>query len=247
MSSFANAVAVADTEDFREGQGAAKVTIEAGAAAADSMAASSFAAIDISGYTQSEFWIKTNVTSTSNSRFTVTLQEGDTTRETITVPGLTADSWNYLTTALANAEIDTAISRVVLNVGASDAGSATVWLDDVRAVRADAEHFRKVPNKFWTVSKANRSLVFLEDATRQYAKLKVTGVRKPALLTTDSAVCDIESQYVVNSATAKTLRARGDRRRGDRDAAYEMSDVYEGLAQAQRARLPSPQNVKWLS
>ena len=247
MSSFANAVAEVDTEDFREGAGSAKVTIESGASSASSMAASSFAAVDLRGTTHSETWIKTNVTSTSNSRFTITLQEGDTVRETITVPALTADSWNYLTTALSNAEIDSAISRVVLNTGTSDGGSATIWLDDVKAVRTSADRHRKIPDKFWTVGKANRSLQFKADAPRNYAKLRVTGVRKPALLTTDSAVCDIESQYVVNSATAKTLRARGDRRRGDRDAAYEMASEYEGLAQAQRARLPSPQNVKWLS
>ena len=246
VMSSGNEVSVAtDSEDLREGSAAAKITVSDSASSNAVLATSSFTATDISGYTHLEFWAKTNVTTTA-SGLQVRLGEGSTARETIALPALNADSWTWVSVALANPELDNTITRFIPMSGASDGGSMTLWFDDVTVVRDDAENYIKVPRKFWSVDKENRQIRILDDAQVSYAKLRFNGVRSPNLLTTDSAVCEIDSNYVINSVVAKVLRARSDRRGSNRDAAYVQADRYEALAQTQRQRMNSPSNIRWV-
>ena len=235
-----------DTADFREGSGAAKITVASGESSGTAFAASSFASKDLSGYTQTEYWFKSNVGTTS-SNFNVILLNGSSVRETLNVPALNADSWTYVTTSLSNPELDTDITVVQLATGSSDGGSATIWADDLKGVRSGAENYRKVPRKFWDVDKENRQFFLLPDASVPYAKFKITGARKPALVSSDSDVVEVPSEYVINSVVAKTLRARGDRTQANRDAAFEQADRYEQLAQVQRNRGGVLANIRWLS
>lgn len=244
-TSGANATVTTDSEDYREGSAANRVNIAAAAASAADLATSSFTATNLAGYTTVEMWAKTNVT-TNSSNLRFLLSEGSTVRETLALPALTADSWTRVSVALANAELDTAISRFVLQTGASDGGSATVWIDDVTVIRADAEKFMTLPRKFWSLDKDRRTLRLAHDAQVSDAKIRLNGVRRPNLLTNDTAISDVDAQYVTNSAVAKALRSRADRRGADRDAAYVQADRYEALAQGQRQRQSAPMNIRWL-
>ena len=247
MSSLtSNVTPSLDTADFREGSGAFKITVASGESSATAFAASSFASKDISAHTQTEYWFKSNVTITS-SAMRVRLLNGSSVRETLSVPAMNADSWTHVTTDLANPEVDTDITVAQLSTGSSDAGSATIWFDDLKSVRENAEWHRKVPRKFWSVDKDNRQLVFSTDASVPYAKLQVTGARKPALVSSDSDVVEANSEYVVNSVVAKVLRSRGDRTAASRDAAWERADRYEALAQVQRQRGGVLSNMRWVS
>lgn len=247
MSSLtSNVTPSTDTADFREGSGASKITVAAGESSATSFAASSFGSKDMSGHTQAEYWFKSNVATTS-SNFNLILLNGSSVRETLGVPALNADSWTYVTTSLSNPELDTDITVVQLATGSSDGGSATIWTDDLKGVRSGAENFRRVPRKFWDVDKENRQFFLMPDASVPYSKFKITGARKPALVSSDTAVVEVPSEYVINSVVAKTLRSRGDRTQANRDAAFEQADRYEQLAQVQRNRGGVLANIRWIS
>lgn len=234
-----------DTEDYREGSGSAEFTIGAGVGSSVAYGTSSFSAIDMRGYTHVEGWIKSNAAITS-SHSVIKLFQGSSAKETLPLPALNADSWTWFSVALANPEIDSGITSLRFFTGSSGGSSEVLHFDDITAHRDGAEKYRKLARKFWSVDKANRKLVIQQDAHVPYAKLQITGVRKPNLLTTDSAVSEIPANFVINSATAKALRARGDRRGNNRDASYEQADRYEQLAQVQRTRMGSPNNLRWL-
>ena len=240
-----NVTPTSDTADFREGSGAAKITVASGESAATAFAASSISSKDLSKYTHVERWFKSNVATTS-SMFNLILLNGSSVRETLNLPAVSANVWTYMTIALSNPEIDSDITVVQEATGSSDGGSATLWVDDLKVVRQNAEHYRKIPRKFWSLDKDARQLVFDADAHSGYSKLKITGVRKPNLVTSDSDVVEANSEYVINSVTAKALRARGGRSGESRDQSQEQADRYEALAQVQRQRGGVLANVRWL-
>ena len=241
-----NATVSIDSADFREGQGATKITVAAGESSATAFAASTIDSVDLSKYTQVEYWAKSNVT-TSSETFRIRLLNGSSVRETLAMPALNPDSWTYVTTPLSSPEVDTDITVVQLSTGSSDGGSATLWWDDLKAVRLNAEHHRKIPRKFWSIDKDARQLVLDDDAHMGYSKLKITGTRKPNLVSSDSDVVEANSEYVINSVVAKMLRSRGDRTQANRDAAFEQADRYEALAQVQRQRGGVLANIRWVS
>ena len=245
MSSASGVDIVTDSEDFREGAASNRITIPAGHSSASVAATDSFSVLDLRGYTHLEFWAKANITTTS-STLRARLGEGSTNRETLNIPAMTQDQWIYHRIALDSAETDSAISRFVVMSGASDAGAMVVWVDDAKAVRDGSESWTRVNPRFWGLDQAQRSLVLERDAGVPYALLRVTGRRAPNLLTTDTGVCEIESDYVINATAAKVLRSRADIFGSGRDAAAQQADFYEKLAFSQYLKMRTPASVRFL-
>ena len=236
LTAGGNATVVTDSEDVKNGSNVNAITIAAAAGATETLATDCFSAVNMRGYTHLDIWAKSNVT-TNNSNLRITLNEGSTVRETLTFPGLTADSWTRVNLELANPELDSAITRLVFQTGSSDGGSATVLLDDAVTYRARAEEWVTVPREFWSIDKDRRELRLAENAGVPYAKLQVTGVQKPSLLDSDTAISQIDPQYIVNSAASKIFRMLGEDGR---------AITYEALAQQQRVRMQTPSNIKWV-
>jgi len=236
MSSATNSTVVTDTSDRREGSASNEITVAAGAGTAETVATDSFSAVNMRGHTNVEFWIKSNITTTSSS-FRFQLNEGSTNRETIAIPALASDSWTRVDLALVNPELDSAISRFVVQTGSSDIGAAVLHVDEVAGYKARSEDWVSVPQSFWRVDKDRRELRISKEAGLPYAKLQVTAVKKPALLSNDSDICEIDPNYVTNSATAKAFRKMGE---------VGKSDRFEALAQQQRVRMNTPSGIVWV-
>ena len=245
MSSGTDADVVTDSEDHKEGSASNRINIAAGVSSAAVVATDSFATVDLRGYTHLEFWMKSNITTTS-SAIRVRLGEGSTSRETLNVPAMNADSWTYHRIALSSAETDNAITRFMVMTGASDMGSVTVWGDDVKVTRSQTEEWTRINPRFWGIDHDVRSLVLERDAEVPYALLRVTGRRAPNLMTVDSAISDLPPEYVINSASAKVIRSRVDIFGSDRKAAGQQADFYEKLAQMHYLRMRTPASVRWI-
>jgi hypothetical protein len=241
----ANANVVADSADFRQGSASARIEVEAAASAGEELAETSFSATDGRGYNHLEFWHKSNVPITS-SNLVVQLRQGSSTHESVPIPASEGGEWRYASIELAAPEQNNALSAIRIAVGSSDGGATTSWLDDVKLVRSNSEVWHRVPREFWRVASAGRKFSLTEDAQLPYARLRVTGVRAPALLDSDSQLCEVNTQYVINATAAKVLRARSDRRGSVRDAAMQQADLYEQLAQTQRLRMNTPANIRWV-
>ncbi|MDA0232077.1 MAG: hypothetical protein O3C69_01155 [Chloroflexi bacterium] len=239
----ANVSAVADSADFRQGSAAARLDVGAAAAANEALAEAGFTAVDGRGYDRVEFWHKSNGAITS-SNLVVQLRQGSSTHESIPVPATLATQsgqWRYASMALTAPERNNAINAVRVAAGSSDGGAITAWLDDVKLVRSNSEVWHRVPREFWRVGAASRQFTLTDDA-----RLRVTGVRAPTLLDSDSQICEVDTQYVINSTAAGVMRSRSDRRGAIRDAAMQQADLYEQIAQTQRLRMNTPANIRWV-
>ena len=64
-------------------------------------------------------------------------------------------------------------------------------------------------------------------------------------MSSDSDVCEVDSQFVINSAMAKALRSSADRGGGNADAKDEAAERREAQAQALRLKMRSPSGIRW--
>lgn len=245
MSSAANTTIDADSGNKREGAASNRVNFEAAFSSATVAGTASFGAIDARGYTHVEFWAATN-TATTSSALRIQLGEGSTNRETLNIPRMNASSWTYHRVALANPNLDSAITRFMLMTGASDAGSMTVWIDDVSFSRNGTEEWTRLNRRFWGIDQQNKTIVFEGDASIPYALIRATLRRAPNMLSSDGDVCEVDPDYVIYSAQAKALRARGDLGGSARDAALQQADNLEQKAQRFFLSMTTPQGVRWI-
>ncbi len=240
-----NVTSNTDSADLREGSGAARLEIDAAASSGEVLGESIFSATEARGFDQLELWHKTNVATTS-SNLAIQLQQGSSMHESLPLPAAEPDRWTYVSLEIAAPEKNDALDAIRLAVGSSDGGAVTTWLDDIKLVRANSEVWHRVPREFWRVDAAKRELTLTDDARLPYSRLRMTGVRSPALLSSDSDVCDVDAQYVINATAAGLLRSRSDRRSASRDGAMQQADLYEQLAQTQRLRMNTPANIRWV-
>ncbi len=241
--------ATVDTKDFREGNASNKFVIAAGLAADDLIATDDFTAIDMSGMTHVEFWLKATVVTTAGQLQLLlsSTSQAASAEETLNIPAMTADTWTFHRVALANPELDTAIISVGLK-DTADIGASTVWADDVFAMRDNSGVWEEINRFHWTIDRSASELQLDETAYLQtgYALLKLIGFKKPTELTTDTTECDIIPDYIINKATAIAYNKRGDRRADRRDASYLQADRWEARAERALIRQPTPSNVRWV-
>jgi len=239
-----------DGEDYREGSGSCRFTLLAAGDTATVLATDSISATDMSGYTHIEFWTK--MTSSAADGALQLLLDNSTgctsPTESLNIPQTDSAIWTHHRVALANPWNDTAIVSIGLQQP-TDVGATTVWLDDIRASKSGSETWEQIHPTQWRLDNDNRKLVFNSDAYAHaaYSLLKIVGVKKPTELTSDTSICDIDPEYVIEAATAIALRARGDRTAERRDAAWLEAERREGLAQLRMNSLMTPRGVRWLS
>ena len=243
-------VASVDTEDKKQGTGSLKLVTTS--ADGGDIAGDTFTAKDISKYDYLELWIKSTV-ATSSGNLKIHLHSAAITEgiansgslEALDVPALTADTWTYVRIALANPETDTAIIAIALEHDANLA-DCQIRLDDIRAVASATMTWETVPSQLWTIDKAARQIVFRTDGVSYMGNklLKITGGDKPALMTSDSATCEVDDGYVINRATALTLSAFSGGPATDPDAKRQQAAFYHGMSEQAKRAFPNLINVR---
>lgn len=222
----------ADSEIKRRGGASLKLIIAAGAAAGDDLATHGISATDISSYDTVEMWVRATTT-TSAGDISLILSDG-TIRETLAVPAIaTADTWQYVRMTLANPELDTALTTIILDY-TTDGGAYTLWVDEIRTFRADSAEWHEIPRHQWGLDVQARDIVFKVQPS--YRLLKIIGGDKPALMATDAAVSEIDDAYVESYATS-LLRADLAETQGERQ-------FWLLRAEQTKAGLPPLRNVR---
>lgn len=238
-----------DTEFKREGAGSNKHVLAVGLAAGTIIASEAISSLDLSSMTHAEFWVTSTVATTAGD---LQLLLDDTAAcaspvETLSVPALSVGT-TFVRVALANPGLDTAIISVGLK-HTNDIGAATIHIDGVRATTDATGEWVSVHRNAWTVDKDARTFsIDYNNAPSgsSYALVKLLGVKKPTELDDDATECDIEPEYIVFRSIAILLRSRGDRRGGNRDAAFLEADRYEALALNALSNSSTPSGTVWI-
>jgi len=234
-----NVTAAADSEDLREGNSSCKLTIaDAFSLGTGLVANDTFTALDLSGYTHIEFWMKSTA-ATDSAAYDLFLN--DTSTEQLSVPAMSANTWTYHQVALANPQSDSAIATIGIKAD-SDPGAVTIWIDDVKAIRSGTEAWTSVHRDFWRVEKDDRRLELDPSGLPGYASglLRLKGLRVPALLSNDSDICEVDPEYVVHSVVAEVLRATADLTGDQRNAKAIEASRREAMAVSALVRSETP-------
>ena len=235
-----------DTKDKKQGSQSLKMVIASGASAGD-FVSDSIASKDISGYDTIEMWVKSTV-ATSAGNLKLLLDDSASCAsplETLSIPALSADTWTFVRMSLANPETDTAIISVGLEYD-SDIGAVTVWVDDIVAVANDTAEWTTLERRNWRIDKEARDLLLVRDGQCAvgYALIKITGGDKPALLSSDSTVTEIDENFIIANATNLALISTSGGPATDPDAKRQLSAYWAAQAERSRRALPLLVNVR---
>ena len=184
-----------------------KLTVSASAGGND-LITDSITSLDISGHTHVEFWCRSTV-ATSAADIHILLDNTASCAsavETLALPALTANTDTFVRIALSNPRSATAIISVGVRFTV-DKGASVFWIDDIQAVDENTSIWDTVSRQGWKIEKGTSDLLLTQDARTDlgYVLLKLVGGDAPALLTSDSATCEIDDSYVIARATELAL------------------------------------------
>ena len=238
-----------DTKDTKQGAQALKLVIAAGLSAGDFIT-DSITSTNISGYDTIEMWIKSTV-ATSAGNLKLLLDDSASCAspiETLSIPALTANTWTFVRMSLATPNLDTAIISIGFEYD-SDLGACTIFLDDISAVANDTAEWEILDRRNWKIDKEARDLVLLREGQKKlgYSLIKIVGGDKPALMTSDSDVTEINDHYVVSMATALALISSSGGPATDPDAKRQLSAYWAAAAERERNAFPMLVNVRTVS
>ena len=203
-STATNATVSVDTKLNKRGNSSMKFVVAAGASANDILATDSFSAKNISDRTHVEFWIWSDIATVAGD---LLLLLDDTAScasplESLSVPALTARTWNRVQVALANPELDTALISVGLKY-VTDNGAQILFLDDIEAVHIETATWRKIPLKAWGIDHEARQMWF-SDGVRiatAHKMIRLQALKNPTIPSSDSDTFDVDDWYVICRAT----------------------------------------------
>ena len=238
-----------DTKDNKQGTQALKLVMAAGLSAGDFIT-DSITSADISGYDTIEMWIKSTV-ATSAGNLKLLLDDSAACAsplETLSIPALTANTWTFVRMSLSAPQNATAIISIGFEYD-SDLGACTIWLDDIVAVATDTAEWEILDRRNWKIDKEARDLVLLREGQKKlgYSLIKIVGGDKPALMTSDSDVTEINDHYVVSMATALALISSSGGPATDPDAKRQLSAYWAAAAERERNAFPMLVNVRTVS
>ena len=211
--------ASADTTTYKEGSGSLKLIVAAGCAAGDILATEDITSIDISKADEIVLWL----------RSTVALDAGDiqvlldntalcaSPLESLDVTAVVANTWTPITISLSDPTALSAIISVGIKM-VTDKGAFTLWIDDIRAQKANSRIYEPLNPDMWEIIPAQ------DIGATQTAKIKLTsagysaidnnsrirlqGYQMAAVLSADTGVPDMDPDYIIYHAVANLLLSR---------------------------------------
>ena len=244
-----------ETKDTKQGAQSLKISLAVGAGAGDFIA-DSITAVNLSEYDTIEMWIKVTGIGSALVAGNIKLHLDDGTvtadgsdKESLNLPAISPDTWTFARMALNNPESDTAIASVGLEHDADLGAGVTIFIDDIVAVATDTAEWEILDRRNWKIDKEARDLVLLREGQKKlgYSLIKIVGGDKPALMTSDSDVTEINDHYVVSMATALALISSSGGPATDPEAKRQLSAYWAAAAERERNAFPILVNVRTVS
>lgn len=237
----ANIIVSVDNEMVRRGSYCNKLAVGAGAAAGDLLATDVITETDLSDYDTLELWIYSD-TAIAASALECYLDDSAACAspvDTMSLPAITADTWTRCVLSLTNPELDTAIISVGIGQeAATDLGIINIWLDHLLVLKASSRVYKPLNPEYWSIVKGSTNYLQLsqdgKNTTGNDTLLRLTGYQIPAVMTADTATCDIDPAWVIPYTTGVLLTSHAKSARLDIKDRIALGDRY--LARADRIK-----------
>lgn len=234
-------------DDQRKQQGSASLRMVVNSAsyvASTNMASKTIGSVNLSQYDTVEFWCLTNSAFTSAiAALNLRLTSGSDT-VTVSLPDTSANipTYHRVTITPANAMVLTGVTGLAFRWEASL--GRTFWFDDIKAVVNDSAQWAEIPHEWWWIDTEAQEIVFRPEwGPPPYELLRITGGDLPALLTTDSTVCEVDPYFVIAKATELGLMSNPQYGSPAEEAAWRNRVAYWSTEAMKRVRsFPPKQN-----
>ena len=229
----------ADTEDHKANNSAIRMYLSSVSAA--TVGYKDITAIDLRKYDTLEFWFKSSVTHAAGD-LTIVLGEGSalgTPRETINIPAATARTWTYMRVDLANPELLSSIASVGLKF-VTGTSTRYIWINDIKAVETESAVYNRLWSGAWRAEEETRK-IFLTEAARKevgYNLIRLVGMKKPDLLSSDSDTANMSPSLIIARATRNALISLARGNTTDPDDNDRRAAFFEGIAEQAEKALP---------
>ena len=245
--------ATADTSFKKEGSASLKLVVAAGAGAGDILATEDLTSVDLTDRTELEIWIFS----------TTALDAGDlqvlldntalcaSPVETLNIPATTANTWTKHVISLANPYNDSAIISVGIKM-VTDKGAFTLFVDDIKAVKASTRQYRELNPGLWDIAKGSTDYLRLTNSGLSVVgnptQLRLTGLQLPSLLSADGTASEIDPEWIIAYVTGQLLSNHSKSSRLDIDDRLKKSDRWLGRAEVRMSsiRTGTPADTRWI-
>lgn len=229
-----------DTEDYRYGGASMRIDYT-GSTNGIILTSQALASTNLSGYDYLEFWIKADTATAANDLRLILSASANGGAETdlVSVPALTARTWQFVRVALGNPENNTAIISIALEYNAN-AGTNSIWLNRVKVTRDNSATWEIVDPRLWRLDKEANELVLQRDARSQigHSLLQLIGYRLPVLPTADSSSIEVSPDLIKARVVSQALMSLVTGRRTDQDNLRQDATWWEQQALQSEAGLP---------
>jgi len=227
-----------DTSTYRQGSGSLKLVVAAGCAAGDILATEDITSIDITDADEIVLWVRSTV-ALSAGNIQVLLDNTAQCASPLESLDVTAVAANEMTPITISLSDPTALSAII-SVGikmVTDKGAFTLWIDDIRAQKANSRIYETLSPNMWEIIKAE------DIGATQTAKIKLTevgysaidnnsrirlqGYQMAAVLSADASIPDIDPEYIIKYAAGHLLLSRAENAR-ERQRASDLIALAEG-------------------
>lgn len=246
--------ASADSSFEKVGTACAKFVEDGSSDAGDVLCYEDISSVDISDCDRVEFWMYSSISLTAGHLdFVLDNHSGCVSpTESIDIPAMTAATWYRHSLTLANPHSDTAIISIGV-VNTSDVGAFTFYIDDVHAVKDRSRIYRTLNPEHWYITQGSTNYLKLDETAHNMItnghRLRLSGYQIPALLTSDTAVCTVDPDFVIYHATASLLMSGAGSRETDPDDRFKRAEYFRSLAERRliQARTPLAMNTRWVT
>jgi len=243
-----------DTTYEKVGTGCLKLVVAAGCAAGDILATEDISSLDISECDEVVAWIWSSVALTAGD---IQILLDNTALcaspvESLDIPAVSANTWTRVTITLANPTSDNAIISVGLKM-VVDKGAFTLRADDIRAQNSKSRIFRMLNPDMWGIIQATTNLLKLTEAgysaIGNNSMLRLSGYKIPSELSSDSATCEVDPDFVVARATAYLLMGKAKAREIDPEDRRARATWWMGISEVRlgQASTSLENNTRWVS
>lgn len=190
-----------------------QLVIPAGCEANDLLATDDIDELDISECDQVTLWVySTTALDAGDVQLLLddTASCGGTPAESLDIPAISAYTLTPCRISLANPSSDTAIISVGLKMITDRA--FTLGVADIRAIKSTSRIYKRLSPDFWAIVPGTTDYLKLNQdgyaTIGNNKRLRLRGYQIPAELSTDSATCEIDPDFVIARALALLLGSR---------------------------------------
>lgn len=246
--------ATADTSFKREGTASAKLVVAAGASAGAVLGYIDISSMDISDADRLEFDMYSSIALTAAELdFVLDNTSGCVSPiESLDIPTMAAATWYRHSIALANPHLDTAIISLGV-VNTTDVGACTLYFDNVRAVKDGSKVYKELPPEYWDIAKGSTNYLKITPNGLSLIGnpkfLRLSGYQLPTMLTTDSTVTEIDSDYIIAQVVGTLLIGHAKSSRLDIENRLDKSKFWLGEAANLKTKISTAYrgNTKWIT